>query len=246
MIEKFRERVEVAGGSAIVDIVQWLNFLTFDISGALAFGEPFDSVKNGKAHPWVAISCGFGKGIALMASIKFFSPLDKLLELAMPKNVLQKMQYHQDLARQKCLQRISMHDEKASTQDYVGSILQYNKEKGEVIPREEIVMNMGLLIFAGAETTSSALSSIIRQLVRNPEALKKAQVEIRGAFKTESDITVGNVAKLTYLNAVIQEGIRLGPPAAVGIPRVVPKEGASVCGRWVPGGVSCCSPRPLL
>jgi hypothetical protein len=40
---------------------------------------------------------------------------------------------------------------KTNAQDYVGSIITYNEEKGEVkIPKEEIKANMALLIFAGA------------------------------------------------------------------------------------------------
>lgn len=55
MIEKFRERIDASDGKTTVDMVEWLNWLLFDISGALSFGESFDSVKNGKAHPWVSV-----------------------------------------------------------------------------------------------------------------------------------------------------------------------------------------------
>jgi cytochrome P450 len=98
MIAKFKDLVFARDGRAVVDVTDWLSFLTFDVGGALAFGETFDSVKNGRAHPWVAISSGFGKGIALMASINFFQPLDKLLKLAMPKSIMEKMSYHKQLA----------------------------------------------------------------------------------------------------------------------------------------------------
>jgi cytochrome P450 len=237
MIQRLKEAADNAHGSTALNLVDWLNWLTFDISGALSFGESFDSIKSGRAHPWVAISCNFGKGIALMASINFFYPLNKVLKLAMPKKVMEKMQYHKQLAHEKFLQRLSM-QHKAKAQDYVGSIMAYNEEKGEVkIPKEEIEANMTLLIFAGSETTSSAMSAILTELLRSPVALKRATEEVRSAFQTEEDITVASTAKLGYLTAVIQEGIRMGPPAAIGIPRVVPKEGAIILGQSVPGGV---------
>lgn len=239
MMHKFREQATSSQGRvAVVDMAAWLNFLTFDISGALSFGESFDSVKNGKAHPWVEISCSFGKGIALMASVNFFSPLDKLLAYNIPKKVLQKMEYHKQLVHQKFLQRMAMPN-KGKSQDYVGSILQYNETKGEVkIPVEELENNMNVLIFAGSETTGTALASIINALLRYPEALQKVVEEIRGAFGSEDQITVSTVGHLEYLTAVIQEGIRLGPPAAVALPRVIPKSGEVICDQWVPGGVS--------
>lgn len=238
MIQRFKEATNNATNSTMLDVVDRLNWLTFDISGALSFGESFDSIKSGRAHPWVEISCSFGKGLALMASINFFYPLNKVLKLAIPKTVMDKMQYHKQLVHEKLLQRLGM-EHKAKAQDYVGSTMAYNEEKGEVkVPKEEIEANMTVLIFAGSETTSSALSAILTELLRNPDALKKATEEVRSSFATEGDITVASVAKLEFLNAVIQEGIRMGPPAAVGVPRVVQKEGAMILGQFVPAGVS--------
>ncbi|KAJ4331982.1 hypothetical protein N0V87_008722 [Didymella glomerata] len=236
MIQRFKAATNTANNQASLNVVDWLNWLTFDISGALSFGESFGSVKSGRAHPWVDISCNFGKGIALMASINFFYPLNRILKLAMPKAVMEKMRYHKQLVHEKFLQRLGM-EQKAKAQDYVGSIMAYNEEKGEVkIPKEEIEANMTLLIFAGSETTSSAMAAILTELLRNPNALENATNEVRSAFASEEDITVASVAKLEYLAAVIQEGIRMGPPAGIGVPRVTPKEGATILGQLVPGG----------
>lgn len=235
MMQKFAEAAKQGDRSAIVDFTDWFNWLTFDISGVLSFGESFGSVAAGRAHPWVEISCSFGKGIALMASINFFRPLDKLLKLAMPRGVMEKMKYHKELAHAKFMQRLAMeHKEKA--QDYVGSILAYNQEKGETkISDEEIEMNMTVLIFAGSETTSTSLTAILTQLLQNRAALTKVVTEIRENFTKEEDINIASMGKLAYLDAVIQEGIRMGPPVAVGLPRITPKEGEIIYGQYVPG-----------
>jgi len=37
------------------NLVNWLNFTTFDIIGDLAFGEPFGCLDNGQFHEWVAL-----------------------------------------------------------------------------------------------------------------------------------------------------------------------------------------------
>ncbi|KAJ4349701.1 uncharacterized protein N0V89_008318 [Didymosphaeria variabile] len=220
MITRFKEQITSGEGRAVVDLVDWTNFLTFDISGLLSYGESFSNVTNGRAHPWVEISCSFGKGIALMASINFFSPLNKVLKYAMPKSVMRKMVYHKQIAHEKFLQRLSLGENKGK-QDYVGSIMAYNAEKGEVkIPKDEIEANMTLLIFAGSETTSTALVAILTQLLQAPAALRRLEEEVRGAFENEDAIHIGSVAKLEYLDAVIQEGIRMGPPAAIALPRL--------------------------
>lgn len=38
------------------NLVDWFNFLAFDLSAELSFGETFGSVAAGKAHPWVEIN----------------------------------------------------------------------------------------------------------------------------------------------------------------------------------------------
>ena len=103
---------------------------------------------------------------------------------------------------------------------------------------KEIEANMTVLIFAGSETTSTAMTAILTQLLQNPAALAKLVTEVRVNYESEKDININTVAKLEYLTAVIQEGIRMGPPAAVALPRITPREGAHICSQHVPGNVS--------
>ena len=51
-VHQLVDQMKVRAGDT-VDLVEWLNFCTFDVSGDLSFGESFDCLKNGKAHPWV-------------------------------------------------------------------------------------------------------------------------------------------------------------------------------------------------
>ncbi|KAF1952725.1 benzoate 4-monooxygenase cytochrome-like protein P450 [Byssothecium circinans] len=243
MVSKFRELAAVQGtedkkNTAIINIVDWLNYLTFDISGHLSFGESFSSLANGKPHPWVEISCTFGKGLALMATVNFFSPLDKLLAFTIPASIKAKMVFHRELVHQKMHQRLGM-PEKKGARDFVGSVLRYNEEKGETkvpVPMEELEADLSVLIFAGSETTGTALTGVITALLRNAEVMERAVGEVRTVFAAEEDITIANIGRLEYVDAVVKEALRLGPPAAVGLPRVVPKGGEVVCGRYVPGG----------
>lgn len=78
---------------------------------------------------------------------------------------------------------------------------------------KEIELNMSILVFAGSETTASGLSGIIRMVLQNRKAMALLIKEVRTSFKAESDITIATVGKLEYLDAVIEEGIRLCPPA---------------------------------
>ncbi|KAJ9617148.1 hypothetical protein H2200_000869 [Cladophialophora chaetospira] len=233
MIQRFASMASSGGGSTVVDIVSWLNFLTFDISGDLSFGESFGSTESGAPHPWVEIACNFGKGIALIASLNYFAPLQKLLKYIMPAKVREKMVYHRELSTQKVRQRVQLKKERP---DFVQAVLKYNDEKAEKVTSDELELNMSILVFAGSETSSTAMASVLFGLLQTPKAMKRATEEIRSAFAREGDIDVASASKLEYLTAVINEGLRLGPPSAVTVPRIVPPTGEEICGRWVPGG----------
>ncbi|KEF52465.1 uncharacterized protein A1O9_11307 [Exophiala aquamarina CBS 119918] len=233
MMQKFHRMVSSGDGNAVVDIASWLNFVTFDISGDLSFGVSFGSTETGKPHPWVEIACNFGKGVALVASLNYFSPLQKLLSYSMPEKVRAKMTYHRQLSVQKVRQRLQLKGERA---DFVQSVLKYNEGKKEKITAEELEWNMSVFVFAGSETSSTAMASVLFGLLKTPGAMRRVTEEIRSAFACEEDINVASAARLAYLTAVIKEGLRLGPPSAVTVPRIVPAAGEEICGKWVPGG----------
>lgn len=98
--------------------------------------------------------------------------------------------------------------------------------------------NAGILIIGGSETTATLLSGVTFLLLTNPNALKKLTEEVRSAFKSEDEIDFVSVSNLTYMLACLDEALRMYPPVPTGLPRVVPKGGAVVCGNHIPENVS--------
>lgn len=238
-IRQLSSRVSgLKGKQKTVDIEKWFNFLTFDISGDLSFGESFDCLKNGKAHPWVEIAQDFGKGLALIASVNLYPPIDKLLQYIIPKHILQRSKDHRMMSFAKAQKRVALDMDRP---DWVTATKKYNAQKG-AFTEAEWGINLLIIAFASSETTASALTAILRELVQHKGVLHRLTQEIRGAFQSERDITIASTANLPYLNAVVSEGLRLNPPVVIGVPRVVPDGGDTVCGRWVPGGVRSSNP----
>ncbi|KAF2258940.1 cytochrome P450 [Lojkania enalia] len=215
-----------------VDLVQWVNFVAFDISGDLSFGESFDCIKTGKAHPWVEVVNGFGKGLALVSTINLYPPMESLLKYIIPPKIRQQQIDHREMSAAKARKRLAWDTDRP---DFITPTKKYNDQKS-AISDKEWELNMSIIVFAGSETTASTLSGIFRELVQNPGVLHRLTHEIRGTFNGERDITVASTGRLPYLNAVINEGLRLCPAVVIGVPRVVPKGGDTVCGQWVPGG----------
>lgn len=217
-----------------IDLNDWFYFLTFDITGDLSFGESFECVKNGKAHYWVEVVQDFGKGLALVATINQYPPIDKLLRYVIPKKILQRQLDHRQMSAEKARKRLAMNTDRP---DFITATMKSSDQKA-AISQGEWEVNMSTIVLAGSETSSSALSGIMRELVQNRGVLHRLTQEVRDTFEVESDITISSTGNLAYLNAVINEGLRLCPPVVIGVPRVVPKGGDTVCGQWIPGGVS--------
>jgi cytochrome P450 len=68
--------------------------------------------------------------------------------------------------------------------------------------------------------------------------MKKLVDEIRGAFASSDHISMEAIQGLPYLGACIKEALRKYPPVPVGLPRLTPREGSTICGHYVPSNVS--------
>jgi hypothetical protein len=75
----------------------------------------------------------------------------------------------------------------------------------------------------------------------HPSALKRAQSEVRTAFKKAEDITLRAVSRhgsLPFLNAVIEETLRCYPSIPSTLPRITGDNGSIIDGCFVPPNVS--------
>ncbi|KAG6539245.1 hypothetical protein ZIOFF_004402 [Zingiber officinale] len=73
------------------------------------------------------------------------------------------------------------------------------------------------------------------ELVKNPEAMEKAQREIREAMRGNNKLEKSDISKFSYLKLVIKETLRLHPPGPLLLPRVCTNT-CEVMGYRVPAG----------
>lgn len=82
----------------------------------------------------------------------------------------------------------------------------------EGMTEEQILWEAIILFIAGHETTANALSWIFYLLAKNPEVVKNIQNEVNNVIGDKSPLAE-NLRDLPYLNQVINEGMRIYPPA---------------------------------
>ena len=229
---------DTKGRGTILDIVSWYNFTTFDIVGDLGLGQSFDCLEKSALHPWVALIFNHFKVSAFIATVRFYPLISWLLMKCVPHSMRKIQKDHFQLAVDRINARMNLETERV---DFMTNVLKHNDEKGMSIG--EIHATFNILIIAGSETTATVLSGITNYLVRDSNVLQKLVNEVRGSFSKEEDLTLAALQQLPYLNATIEEGLRLCPPIPAGLPRLVPQGGDTVCGHWLPEYV-CSTPLP--
>lgn len=92
----------------------------------------------------------------------------------------------------------------------------------------------------GSDTTATLLCHTVYRLAKHRDVLQELLQQIQEVASSPSDINFTSIKRMPYLTAVIEESLRMFPPALNLFPRVVPGGGAQICGHFVPGGSSVC------
>jgi len=116
--------------------------------------------------------------------------------------------------------------------DFISYIM---KTDGTGLSDDEMERNASTLVVAGSETTATTLSAAIYFLLKRPKKCARFTEEIRSAFKGgDEEITLQACAALPYLQACIEEALRLFPAVPIGAPRQVTEGGRYIENIYLP------------
>jgi cytochrome P450 len=201
----------------------------------LTFGESLGQLASSNYNPWVNATFGYAKVVSLARMFRAWPGLTSLGNLLIPSDFREKSKAHISFSDERVDKRMARKTERPDIWDFV---TKHTKAEGYVLTQTELHSNGALFMLAGTETTATELSGLTYLLLKHPAHLERLTQEIRGSFSSMDDMTMTKLSHLEFLNACLEEGLRMYPPVPVGLPRRVPKEGATICGHWVAGGVS--------
>ncbi|KAK0752828.1 cytochrome P450 [Schizothecium vesticola] len=220
---------------AEVDVVPWFNYLTFDIVGDLGFGRSFGCLESSAYHAWIALILDTSKAIVFVGSARFYPYLFAALMWLVPEKALKAQREHTQYVVDCIERRLGMEGERP---DMLGQVVGKEKKgKGKGLDVLGLSSLFQEVVIAGSETTAMALSAAVSLLVQDEEKMGVLVREVRGG-----EITADATRELPYLNAVLQETLRVAPPFPWLPSRVVPEGGGTVCGVWLPGGTAVSIP----
>ncbi|KAH7047586.1 RadP cytochrome P450 epoxidase [Macrophomina phaseolina] len=221
---------------AKVNMVDMYNFTTFDIMADLTFGESLQLLAGSTYNAWVSGIFAAVKFFGLSTTLRFYFPeINAALPYVLP--VLKKKQReHMQYALDRVDRRLAIQTDRPDIWSYV--LREKEEGQGARLTVPEMHANATTFMIAGTETTATLLSGVTYLLLRNADKMARLVAEIRGAFASPDEMNLQNLPQLPYLNACLEEALRVYPPVPGGLPRLTPSGGTIIEGEHVPGNVT--------
>ncbi|KAF2443376.1 cytochrome P450 [Karstenula rhodostoma CBS 690.94] len=201
------------------NFVKWWTFLASDVTGGLAFGEPFSNLKNG------VIS-------AMVQDIEAAMPIIGVrAELPWLKPVL-------NYTPTWCGNTWSARFDRFVGYGWDAVHATLDDEEEQAVPDNVIVSEAANVIVAGTNTAAMTLTYLTYAVLKNETVKKKLVAEVS---KLLTDPRWNELENSPYLNNVIQEALKLHPGVPASLLRIVPTSGSQVDKHVIPAGTQICT-----
>ena len=245
-----------------VDIMRWFYLLTMDTVSDLIFSNSFNSPEDSTQQKFVLGFFDSTQGLQIGSFLLDFPLLFPLLPLVYMADIgglKTSLKYGLSMET-RAKARMALGLQSGARRDFITYMMQHRDSGGDDKLMEpmskgmndlEISQNSLILATAGSDSTTTTMCGVLYHLALPAGAIARRVVlnEIRSAFASKEEISLRNTtpATLPYLNACIEESMRVYPSTAEQPPRVSP--GEVVGGQFIPQGVStkihhtCSGPR---
>ncbi|KAI4124801.1 MAG: hypothetical protein LQ338_004627 [Usnochroma carphineum] len=237
----FRQLDQRYVGSHIAfDLGAWLQYFAFDVMGTLTFSKRYGFLETGQdvngmletiwdymvdaapftQIPWLDELWRKNRFVAMLKGSTGFAILKVVGDF---------------IAERKQKVKVNESGEK----DMLSRFLEL-AETNESVPSWAPTVWTFSNVFAGSDSTGVVLKTIVYNLLTDPPTVQRLYEELVNAERTQHLTRPfpmwTEVCDLPYLDACINEGVRLHPPFCLPFERVVPDGGVTVCGQLIAGG----------
>jgi cytochrome P450 len=219
-------------GSNVIEIREWSSRATLDIIGLAGIGQDFDSVSNPENDLYQTYKSIFGANRGAQIVQVLLGMLPHWLVVALP--LKRNDEIGKAIHTIKTVARDSIADKRAKLlkgESKQIDILSVAMESGG-FSDEDLVNQLMTFLAAGHETTASAMSWAVYELCKHPDVQQKLREEIRAELDLHGEIDSTKIDRLPYLNAVLNETMRVFPPVPLTLRETA--NDTSIQGHFVP------------
>ncbi|KAH7101274.1 high nitrogen upregulated cytochrome P450 monooxygenase 2 [Auriculariales sp. MPI-PUGE-AT-0066] len=205
-----------------VDLTRWFRYYGFDFMGQIAFGKDFDLVESGSdPRGLVEIVTTFAAAIGWNANLWWIGRQAWIAPWLMPK--LFRMR---KLAQGFCFERVQRTSTTIDLWHYLGHEDEKLQSDLKLQPLNfpNLAQEAVLTVIAGSDTSTTAMCSMMFFLLAHPHCYERALAELDSVAEHGHEPWFSSEAhtQLPYLNACLDEALRLLPVVPVNGPRAVP------------------------
>lgn len=246
-VEKWCEALGGKGGkegwSEDRNMSDWANYLAFEILADLSFSKSFGLLESAENRYVIDLIASVTKLAYSMGQLPFRAVMRALLQTPLGDvlggQVTRDNRTFNAFGRKALAERKEreLGEKQHDRRDFFHYLFRgRDPETGVGYTDETLGAESELLIIAGSDTSSTVLAATFFYLVHNPRVLRKLAEVLRETFASVEEIRYSNpkVASLAYLQAVLNESMRMSPPVGAHIPREVLPGGATIEGIEVP------------
>jgi cytochrome P450 len=242
LLQKFISIVEKRWQSGALDMRHWFRMLAFDFSGMAFVGAPFGGLQtdddgiprflSDMEHSMLVWDLE-GRFPFLMWLIKqipvpslshFFNCADRLYEFS----------------DRIFAEYMNTHGRSSGRKDIVAKLVRKNPESKEGLADYQLSCDIANLTLAATDTSSIVLTYLFWELALNMNVQERLRAELKEGASIDSKTGIPahqSLVNLKYLNATINETMRLHSPIPMGLLRQAPPGGSTIEGYFIPAEV---------
>jgi cytochrome P450 len=203
-----------AQGRSAIDLSADLKRYTVDIIAGLAFGSQVNTLEAGEdtiqRHLDDILPATMRRSLSLFPYWRYFKlPQDRRLERSVAGMQTEVNQLIAQ-ARQRMQDQPELRDKPGNLLE---AMIAAADQPGSGVDDAAVAGNVSTMLLAGEDTTANSIAWLIYLLKRHPDALQRATQEVQRIAPDSSQFSLEQMDALVYLDACIQEAMRLKPVA---------------------------------
>ncbi|KAI1089758.1 cytochrome P450 [Rostrohypoxylon terebratum] len=241
-----------------INATLWFHNFFFGVMGDLAFGDDFSHLDQLNEQHYTSTLLTQG-----MSMLRFFTPAPWIGQLCLSvapylplvsKKWNRMLAWAVEICNEKLKSPAEHDDEKRSHTDSFTRFVISARRDNDKSSLDNLALygDALLMMVAGSHTTAATLTMLLYELARHQDIQDALRDEItnsgisnkkQGDDQTYENLNETTLGKLPFLNACINESLRLYPPVPTGGIRQTVEKGIVVNGRWIPPHTIIVAPR---